>query len=67
MGVVVLIMSHHGITGVHSAPRKILGPPLIYLVGLLAVLDPYINICIGPPNTCVTLKQFNLLPPNTLL
>ena len=67
MGVVVLIMSHHGITGVHSAPHKILGPPLIYLVGLLAVLDPYINICIGPPNTCVALKQFNLLPPNTLL
>ena len=42
-------------------------PPLIYLVGLLAILDPHINICVGPPNTCVALKQFNLLPPNTLL
>ena len=43
------------------------GPPLIYLVGLLAISDPHINICVGPPNTCVALKQFNLLPPNTLL
>ena len=42
------------------------GPPLIYLVGPLAILDPHINICVGPPNTCVALKQFNLLPPNTL-
>ena len=43
------------------------GPPLIYLVGPLAVLDPYINISVGPHNTCIALKQFNLLPPNTLL
>ena len=52
-------------------PPKILGPPLItklqvppliYLVGPLAILDPHINICLGPPNTCVALKQFNLLP-----
>ena len=42
-------------------------PPLIYLVGPLAISDPHINICVGPPNTCVALKQFNLLPPNTLL
>ena len=42
------------------------GPPKIYLVGPLAILDPHINICVGPPNTCVALKQFNLLPPNTL-
>ena len=42
------------------------GPPLIYLVGPLAISDPHINICVGPPNTCVALKQFNLLPPNTL-
>ena len=45
------------------APPKILGPsprfstpvdtkaPLIYLVGLLAILNPHINICVGPPNT----------------
>ena len=55
-------------------PPKILGPPLIpklqvppliYLVGPLVILDPHINICAGPPNTCVALKQFNLLPPNT--
>ena len=38
------------------------GPPLIYLVGLLAIWDPHINICVGPPNTCVALKQFHLLP-----
>ena len=44
------------------APPKILGPPLIYLVGPLAILDPNINICARPPNTCVALKQFNLLP-----
>ena len=43
------------------------GPPLIYLVGPLAISDPHINICVGPPNTCIALKQFNLLPPNTLL
>ena len=41
--------------------------PLIYLVGPLAISDPHINICVGPSNTCVALKQFNLLPPNTLL
>ena len=42
------------------------GPPLIYLVGPLAILDPHINICVRPPNTYVALKQFNLLLPNTL-
>ena len=42
------------------------GPTLIYLVGLLAISDPHINICVGSPNTCVALKQFNLLPANTL-
>ena len=42
------------------------GPTLIYLVGLLAISDLHINICVGPPNTCVALKQFNLLLPNTL-
>ena len=41
------------------------GPPLIYQVGPLAILDPHINICVRPPNTCVALKKFNLLPPNT--
>ena len=24
------------------------------------------NICVGPPNTCIALKEFNLLAPNTL-
>ena len=43
------------------------GPPLIYLVGPLAISDPHNNICVGPPKSCVALKQFNLLPPNTLL
>ena len=61
--------------GVHRPPHKILGPPhdtkapgplLIYLVGLVAIWDPHINFCVGPPNTCIALKQFNLLPPNTL-
>ena len=49
-------------------PPKILGPgpPLIYLVGLLTILDTHINICVGPPNTCTALKQFNLLPPDKL-
>ena len=56
----------HGIIGVHSPP-KILGPPLIYLGGPLAILDPHINLCVGPLNTCIALKQFNLLSPNTLL
>ena len=70
----------HGIIGVHRSPldTKAPGPPLIYLVGPLAILDPHINICVGPPNTCVALKQFitpkhivlkkfHLLPPNTLV
>ena len=55
------------------APLKILGPLLIpklhvppYLVRPLAVSDPHNNICAGPPNTCIALKKFNLLPPNTL-
>ena len=42
------------------------GPPLIYQVGPLPISDPHINICEGPPNTCIALKQLNLLPPNTL-
>ena len=42
------------------------GPPLIYLVRPSAISDPHINICVRPPNTCVALKQLNLLPPNTL-
>ena len=49
-----------------SLDTKVPGPPLIYLGGLLAVSDPHINICVGPPNTCIALKQFNLLPSNTL-
>ena len=49
---------NHDIIGVHSpppppAPPKILGPPLIYLVGPLAISDPHINICVRPPNTSV--------------
>ena len=27
------------------------GPPLIYLVGPLAISDPHINICVRLPNT----------------
>ena len=70
----MFLMDVHGIIVVYRPPPKFRspldtkapGPPLIYLVGPLAVSDPYINICVGPPNTCVALKQFNLLPPNTL-
>ena len=43
------------------------GPPLIYLVGPLAISDLHINICVRLPNTCIALKEFNLLPPNTLV
>ena len=43
------------------------GPPVIYLVRPLAISDPHINICVGPPNTGVALKQFSLLPPSTLI
>ena len=59
----------HGIIGVHSPPKfwspKAPGRPLIYLVGPLAISDPHINICVRPPNTCIALKQFHLLPSNT--
>ena len=65
----------HGMIGVHSPPTpQIYIPPWyqssrspsIYLVGLLAISDTHINIYVGPPNTCIALKQFNLLFPNTL-
>ena len=51
-------------------------PPLLHqtkvttaglFLGPLAISDPHINICVGPPNTCVALEQFNLLSLNTLL
>ena len=61
--------------GFIASPPKILGPPwyqssrspIIYLVKPLAILDPHMNVCVWPPNTCVALQQFNFLPPNTLL
>ena len=48
-----------------SLDTKVPGPPLIYLVGPLTISDSHINICVGPPKTCIALKQFHLLPPNT--
>ena len=59
-------IEYHGIIGVHSPSpppenfrspldTKASGPPLIYLVGPLAISDP------------LTLALLNLLPPNTLL
>ena len=51
-------------------------PPLLHqtkvttagpFLGPLAISDPHINICVGPPKTCVALEQFNLLSLNTLL
>ena len=63
----------YGIIGVHSPPSnrsplytKAPGPPLIYLIETLAISDAHINVCVGSPNTFFALKQFNLLPPNTL-
>ena len=54
----------HDIIGVHRSrlDTKAPSPPLIYPVGPLAISDPHIYICVGPPNTCVALKQFNLFP-----
>ena len=43
------------------------GPPLIYLVGLLAVSDSHINICVGPRNTCIALKQLTYYPVTNCL
>ena len=78
----VLQQYYHDIIGVHRPSLKFQVPPpkfrspfdtkapgphLIYLVGPLAISDPHINVCVRPHNTCVALKQFNLLPPNTLL
>ena len=55
----ILIILMHGIIEVHATPPKILGPspkfkspldtkapgpPLIYLVKPLAILDPHINV-----------------------
>ena len=64
----MFLMDVHGIIVVYRPPldTKAPGPPLICLVGPLAILVPHINICVRSPNTCIALKQFNLLPPNTL-
>ena len=70
---VKVIWFTHGIIEVHRLPpskfrspfdTKAPGPPLIYLAGPLPILDPHIHISVGPPNTCVALKQFHLLSPN---
>ena len=37
------------------------------MLGLLTISNPPINKCVGPPNTCVALKQFNLLPQHIVL
>ena len=47
------------------SPVDTKGLPLIYLVGPLAISEPHINICVRTLNTCVALKQYNSLPPNT--
>ena len=47
----------------HQTKVTTAGPFLVPL----AISDPHINTCVGPPNTCVALEQFNLLPLNTLL
>ena len=70
---VAIMQFEHGIIGVHSPPppkkkkkfrspidTKAPGPPLTYLVGSLAISDPHNNICVGPPKSCIALKQFNL-------
>ena len=44
---------------------KASGPPLIYLIGPLAISDPHINICVGPPNTYIALKEFIIYYPLT--
>ena len=55
-------------------PPKILGPPLIPKLQVPLNLSgrtfsyfgpPYQYLC-KTPNTCIALKQFNLLPLNTL-
>ena len=55
-------------------PPLNLAPPLIRKLQIpldlygrtFSYFGPHINICVGSSNTCVALKQFNLLPPNTL-
>ena len=48
-------------------PLDTKAPGTPYLSGMtFSYFGPHINICVGPPNTCVALKQFNLLLPNTL-
>ena len=63
-----VILFYYGIIGVHRPPfdTEAPGTPLIYLVGPLAISDSHINICGRPLNTSIALKQFHLLPPNTL-
>ena len=56
-------MASLGFIGPPLIPKLQLPPKLIYLVGLLPILDPHINIFVQPANTCDALKQFNLLTP----
>ena len=46
-------MDVHGIIVVYRSPldTKAPGPPLICLVGPLAIWDLHIDICVGSPNT----------------
>ena len=42
---------------------KALGPPLIYLIGPLAISDPYINICVGPLTLVFIVGKGESYPP----
>ena len=41
---------------------KAQAPPLIYLVGFLAISDPHINICVGPLTTALLCRNLIYYP-----
>ena len=67
--IIIGLIAESTLKFINDSRTKILGNLILWesdlILGLLAISDPYINICVGPPNTCIALKQFHLLPPNT--
>ena len=59
---VIFKSANHGIIGVYRPPPKILGSPLIYLVGPLAISDLHINICEDPLTLALLLSNLIYYP-----
>ena len=77
---VIMVISYDTI-GAHKPPSlkfrsplnlvplntKAPGPPLIYLVGPLAISDPHINICVGPLTLALLSSNLIYYPQHIVL